>query len=93
MKLYPFSLKHAHDIEYYHNHLYCTMRDMEDGNIPWDSARYDKIYDFYYGELMGLYEAMFGFSNGRVVYLTGKQIGLAKEIILWASEQRSSHCS
>ncbi len=91
-KLYPFSVaKHAHDIEYYHNHLYCTMRDMEDGDIPFDSERYDKMHDLYYGDLWELYAAMFDSSDGHLVYLTGKQIALAKKIVFWASDRRASH--
>lgn len=90
--LYPFSVqKHAHSIEYYHNHLYNTMRDMESGEIPMDAARYDRIADIYYGELQELYEAMFDSRDGRVVYLTGKQIALAKKIVMWASESRANH--
>lgn len=91
-KLYPFSVaKHAHDIEYYHNHLYITMRDMEDGDTPMDVDRYDRIYDLYYGELQELYEKMFDSPDGRIVYLTGKQISLAKKIVFWASERRTGH--
>ena len=91
-KLYPFSVsKHAHDIEYYHNHLYCAMRDMEDGYEPMDVDRYDRIFDLYYGELQELYEKMFDSQDGRIVYLTGKQIALAKKIVFWASDRRASH--
>ena len=91
-KTYPFSVqKHAHDIEYYHNHLYCTMCDMENGTIPMDQKRYDKIYDMLYGPLEELYEMMFTSRDGRVVYLTGKQIALAKKIVFWASESRAHH--
>ena len=91
-KSYPFSVaKHAHDIEYYHNHLYNIMRDMESGEIPWDTARYDKIHDLYYGDLMDLYEMMFNSRDGRIVYLNGKQLGLAKKIVHWASESRAGH--
>lgn len=92
-KLYPFSIqKHAHDIEYYHNHLWNTMKDMERDIIPMNAERYDRIYDFYYGELMELYEKMFDSRDGYVTYLTGKQIGLAKKIVVWASERRAQHC-
>jgi len=90
MKLYPFSIqKHAHSIEFYHNHLFNVMYDMQSGVIPMDSARYDQIDQFYHGELQELYEAMFNSRDGRVVYLTGKQIALAKKIVAWASEQRA----
>lgn len=88
-KMYPFSVaKHAHDIEFYYNRLYNTMRDMESGEIPWDAKRYDSICDMYYGELKELYEMMFNSRDGRIVYLTGKQIGLAKKIVEWASNTR-----
>ena len=90
MKKYPFGVQaHAHSIEFYHNHLFNTMAAMESGEIPMDKARYDKIHNLYYGDLMDLYEAMFDSRDGRVVYLSGKQIGLAKKIIVWASEQRA----
>lgn len=92
MKRYPFSVsKHAHDIEYYRNHLFCTMKDMESGEIPMDSKRYDRIEEMYDGKLQELYDTVVFGGNGRVAYLTGEQIGLAKKIILWASEQRASH--
>jgi len=91
MKRYPFSIqKHAHSIEFYHNRLFNTMKAMESEEIPMDKARYDRIYDFYYGDLQELYTAMFDSRDGRIVYLTGKQIGLAKKIVAWASEQRAN---
>lgn len=90
-KKYPFSVeKHAHDIELYHNRLYNTMYEMEAGEIPMDREKYDKMSNLYYGELRELYEMMFNSRDGRVVYLTGKQIGLAKEIVVWAAETRAS---
>lgn len=93
-KMYPFSTrKHAHDIEFYKNRLYNTMCDMENGEIPWDGERYEKMYEFYFGELMELYDAVcFNTRDGVVSYLTGKQIALAKQIVVWASETRASSC-
>ena len=90
MKLYPFSMKHAHDIEFYRNRLFNTMRDMENGEIPFDKDRYNRIADFYDGELLELYEAVLNSRDGRVSYLNGKQIGLAKRIVFWASEERAA---
>ena len=88
-KMYPFSVaKHAHDIEFYHNKLYNTMRDMENGEIPMDKKRYDRMSNMFYGPLMELYEMMFNSRDGKIVYLTGKQIGLAKKIVEWASNTR-----
>ena len=91
-KTYPFSVaKHGHDIELYHNRLFNTMCDMESGEIPMDAARYDKIHDMYYGPLMDLMEAIHG-SRSPIAQLTGSQIGLAKRIVLWASETRAQSC-
>lgn len=91
-KTYPFSMsKHAHDIEYYHNHLFNIMKGMESGEIPMDAARYDKIYDMYYGQLADLMNAIYSCCNPYVVQLTGPQIGLAKKIVFWASESRARH--
>lgn len=92
MKTYPFSLsKHAHDIELYHNRLFNTMCDMESGEIPMDAARYNEIHDMYYGPLQDLMNAIYG-SRSPIAQLTGPQIGLAKEIVAWASETRAASC-
>lgn len=90
-KLYPFSVqKHAHDIEYRKNRVWLTMRDMESGEIPWDDAQYDKL-ESELEALRDLYDAVIFGGNGRIAYLTGKQIGLAKECVAWASNSRASH--
>lgn len=90
MKRYPFSVqKHAHDIEFYYNHVRNTMQAMESGEIPMDYIRYDRLADFLDRELRPLYYAMFDSRDGRFVYLTGPQIGLAKKIVFWASSQRA----
>jgi len=89
-KTYPFSRRRVHDIDFYRNHLFCLMCDMESGEIPMDKKQYDWIYDMYYGPLEDLSNAIYGSRNPYVVYLTGKQIGLAKQIVVWASERRAS---
>ena len=93
-KTYPFSCaKHAHDIEFYRNWLFNIMCDMESGEIPMDTKRYDRIYDFYHGQLEDLYNAVcYNTRDGRVSYLTGPQISLAKKIVVWASETRAQSC-
>lgn len=91
MKKYPFSIqKHAHSIEFYYNHLCNTIYAMETGEIPMDNARYDRIRNMRDGEILELMEAMYNSQDGRITYLTGKQIGLAKKIVAWASEQRAN---
>ena len=90
-KRYPFSAaKHAHDIEFYHNRLWLTARAMEDGEIPMDKDRYNRIQGMLYGELNELQQALAGACCRPIVYLTGKQIGLAKKIVVWASETRAN---
>lgn len=89
-KKYPFSAaKHAHDIEFYHNRLFNTMCEMESGDIPMDKKKYEWMLDVY-DKVDELREQMCGCAP--VVYLTGKQIGLAKQIVMWASEERASIC-
>ncbi|MBR5305921.1 MAG: hypothetical protein IKU47_03270 [Oscillospiraceae bacterium] len=92
-KRYPFSVaKHAHSIEYYYNHLYCTLRSMECGEVPMDEKRYEAIRNMYDSELLNsLYDEMFNSRDGRIVYLTGEQLGLARKIVAWASERRATH--
>lgn len=91
MKLYPFSVqKHAHSIELCYNHVKNTMADMEAGEIPMDAARYDRLADFLDEQLLPLYMEMFDSRDGRLVYLTGPQIALAKKIVAWASERRAA---
>ena len=91
-KRYPFSAeKHAHDIEFYYNRISNIMYDMESGEIPMDMERYNKLNDMKYGPLQELMNELYG-ACGRVVYLTGKQIGLAKKIVIWASNTRANTC-
>lgn len=90
MKLYPFSVrKHAHDVEYRKNYVWCLMQDMETGYADWDEEAYEKMAALLDG-LRDLLCAIYDSRDGKVAYLTGPQIALAKETVLWAAEQR--HC-
>lgn len=89
-KLYPFSVqKHAHDIEFRKNRVWNTLRDMESGEVPWDDKKYD-VLTAHLEEVQDLLDVILSCRNGRVVYLTGEQIGLAKEIVSWASNTRAN---
>lgn len=91
MKKYPFSVqKHAHSIEFFYNHIKNTLNDVESGEIMMDAVRYNKLYDFLHQQVLPLYEEMFNSRDGRIVYLTGAQIGLAKKIVIWASDKRAA---
>lgn len=88
-KLYPFSVqKHAHDVEFRRNRVYNIMSDMENGGIPMDAAKYDRL-DKLHDDLTFLLLAVMNSGDGRIAYLTGPQIGLAKETVIWAAEARS----
>ena len=88
-KLYPFSVqKHAHDIEYRKNRLFCEMRDIDMGEVEADDATYNRIVD-QYEAVTELLEAVLSSRDGRVAYLTGAQIGLAKQCVAWASNRRA----
>ena len=88
-KLYPFSTqKHAHSIEFRRNRIYCEMHDMELGVIPWNIKKYDAM-DKMYDQLTDLLDAILYSGDGRVAWLTGKQIALAKETVAWASNERA----
>lgn len=87
-KLYPFSVqKHAHDIEYRRNAVFCELHDMEVEEFLMNGTTYDRLYNLL-GELTELLQAIKCNSNGRVAYLTGKQYRLAKDCIVWAAERR-----
>ena len=87
-KLYPFSLKKYHDIEFYHDYLFSTMADLEERNETY-SERYIRIHNMYYGELSELIQDISSSRRNNVAFLTGKQIGLVKKIIFWATENRA----
>ena len=89
-KLYPFSAqKYAHSIEFRRNRVFNEMRDMESGETPWDSKNYDAMNELHEQLTELLSEVMFS-GDGRVAWLTGKQIALAKETVAWASNARAS---
>lgn len=90
-KLYPFSMeKHAHDIELVRNRAKNRMYAMEGGEFPMDS----KEYDFLEIQVKRLTElllaVMDGSRDGRISYITGPQIGFAKEVVFMAAEIRAN---
>lgn len=90
MKKYPFSVqKHAHDIEFRMNRCWLEMHDMLDGEAEWDEETYDKL-DALHEALVDLLNSIRFNGNGVVAYLTGKEIGLAKETVMWARNRRAS---
>lgn len=88
--LYQFSVAACIDeIDSYRNHLYEAMSDMEEGDSHMDVARYDKMYDLYYGDLQDLYDALCNKDRSDTAYLTEGQIRLAQRIISLMSNKRT----
>lgn len=90
MKLYPFSTaKHAHDIEFRRNRLKNEIYDVESGELIVSNEVFDKMCELEERLTKLLETVLFG-GNGRVCYLTGEEIALAKETVLWATEERGA---
>lgn len=86
MKKYPFSLKkHAHDLEYRRNRAKNELGDKQiNGTLKaGEEEKYQKLID-------DLAEITLTWPdrNG-IVWLTGKQYGLAIESVGWAESMRS----
>lgn len=93
MKTYPFSTeKHAHDIEFYVNRLRNTMSDMDCGEIPYDKAAYEAMDRAVESPILASIRNKMCGACGRTIWLTGPEIGLAKEIVVWARETRAATC-
>ena len=89
-KLYPFSTaKHAHDIEYRMNRVKNELCDYFEGEIELSDAEFEKLCELEEA-LTDLLLSVMNSADGRVCYLTGKQIGLAKECVFWAESRRAS---
>lgn len=88
-KLYPFStVKHAHDIEFRRNRAKNEICDVLSGEIKMSNEEFEKLCELEEA-LTGLLEAVLNSRDGRVCYLTGEQLGLAKECVLWAGNRRA----
>lgn len=85
-KLYPFSIrKHGHDLAFRRNRAMNERYDMEcNGTL---NARMDEqltaLIDAL-GDIMCTYP-----DNKGIIWLTGKEYGLAKESVMWAEAMRS----
>lgn len=89
-KLYPFNWSgHAHDIDFRLHRVWLDMRAMEDGEVPYDERWYSRMEKLH-EELAELFQAGQNHCrDGRVTWLTGPQIGLAKETVNWAGNKRA----
>lgn len=84
MKKYYFSVdKHGHDIEFFYNRVRNHIDDMTAGVEQFDPDKLDKLE-----ELSDQVEELLAHMHGTVVQLTGPQIRLAKECVMWAGAMR-----
>ena len=84
-KRYPFSLrKHAHDIEFRRNRAKNEKYDKEcEGTLTnEETISYDNLIEEL-GNILLYYP-----DNKGIVWLTGKEHGLAKETVFWAESMR-----
>lgn len=91
-KLYPFSIaKHGHDIEYRYNRLKNIESDYFSGEIDLTDIEFDKL-EKELEIVEKAYETILNtFSDGRVVWVDGKTLGILKECVAWATTERDSH--
>ena len=85
VKRYPFNIRrHGHDIEYRRNRAKNEMSDKEyEGTLTREEAdRYDRLIEDL-GDILLYYP-----DNKGIVFLTGKEYGLAKETVAWAEAMR-----
>ena len=88
MKMYPFSVqKHAHDIEFRRNRVKNTIDAIHMKKFFCTEENLQKLYVLE-EKLTDLLLAIMS-GNGVVCYLTGEQIALAKESVLWANDTRA----
>ena len=81
-------IKHAHDIEYRRNRVKNELCDYFEGELELNDAEFDKLCELE-EKLTDLLQAILNTSNGRICYLTGTQIGFAKECVSWAKDTRA----
>ena len=83
-KKYPFSLrKHAHDLEFRRNRAKNELFDLYDSDDEQKKARLQRLID-------DLADILLTFPDNRgVIWLTGKEYGLAMESVNWAEANRS----
>lgn len=85
-KKYPFGTrKHQHDIEYFRNRVYNLLSETDASKEPEQYKRLDDLYEKLTELLCEIQDTF----DGRISYLTGEQLGLAKRCINWANVQRA----
>lgn len=86
-KLYPWNAeRNAHDIFFKRNRAMNEMCDKESEGTLTDAER--KFYQKFIDESGIILDKCVGRDSRGIVWLTGKEIGIAKECMAWASANR-----
>ncbi len=86
-KLYPFNAeRNAHDIAFRRNRAMNEMSDKEANGTLTDKER--REYERFIEESGNILEKCVFRDYRGIVWLTGKEIGMAKECMAWASVMR-----
>lgn len=89
MKRYPFNAeKHAHDIELAVNRTYNLLHDAQMNGNGEEAERLEAKYDTLYDLMNSVTNTT---DNRQIAWLTGPEIALAKETVIWAGYDREGH--
>ncbi len=88
-KRYPFNAKeHAHDIKFACNRAHNQMTEAGFARKYDEAERLEKKYE----KLSNLLDSILGTTDNRqIAWLTGPEIALAKETVVWADHERNNH--
>lgn len=87
-KMYPFDMwNNQHNFELIANICYNRMRDMEDGEIKFDQAEYDRL-----SALREKADRLFCMMTGPITWLVGEDLAAAKELSMMARNHRAQAC-
>lgn len=87
-KMYPFDMwNNQHNFELISNICYNRMRDMEDNEIPFDHAEYDRL-----DALKEKADRLFMMMTGPITWLVWDDLKDAKELSMMAVNHRMNAC-
>lgn len=88
VKLYPATLRNAHDVEFRRNRAKNEIYDNFMNNGPMSEAQIDEA-EILVDRLGELLEQLMNTRDGRIAYIEGKYIPLYKETQAWAENARA----
>ena len=88
MKLYPTTLKHAHDVEFRRNRAKNELSDNYTNNGAMTEAEINEA-EILIDRLGELLEQLMNSRDGRIAYIEGKYIPLYRETQAWAANARA----